>query len=54
VAAALRNESGIDVTCKEAYLNDDDFVKVFNKDRAAFAAQPAWRRLMQKKAVGLW
>ena len=52
--AALRPDSGIEMTSKEQYLSDEDFVKVFNKDRAAWAAQPAWRRQIQKKEAGLW
>lgn len=50
----LRLDSGIDVTKKEAYLADEDFEKVFKKDRAAFLAQPAWRQQLQKKEVGLF
>lgn len=30
------NAAGIIMTSKEIYLSDDDFVKVFKKDRAAF------------------
>lgn len=51
---ALRPESGVDMTCKESYLSDEEFEKIFKKDRATWNAQPAWRRLMQKKDVGLW
>ena len=28
--------------------------QVFGKNRAAFNAQPAWRRQLQKKDVSLW
>lgn len=52
--AELRADSGIDMTCKESYLSDEEFLKVFEKDRASWSAQPAWRRLLQKKEVGLW
>ncbi|KAL4423562.1 hypothetical protein ABPG77_004602 [Micractinium sp. CCAP 211/92] len=51
---ALRAESGIDMTRKEAYLSDAEFEKVFGKDRAAFQALPAWRQQMAKKDKGLW
>lgn len=50
----MRVESGIDMTCKEMYLSDEDFVKVFKKERGEWFAQPAWRRQLQKKEVGLW
>ncbi|PSC76628.1 hypothetical protein C2E20_0236 [Micractinium conductrix] len=51
---ALRADSGIDMTRKEEYLPDAEFEKVFGKNRAAFNAQPAWRRQLQKKDVSLW
>lgn len=51
---ALRVDSGIDMTHKEAYLSDAEFEKVFGKDRAAFQALPAWRQQMAKKDKGLW
>jgi hypothetical protein len=50
----MRPESGIEMTSKEAYLSDADFLKVFAKDRAAWNAQPAWRKQIQKKEKGLW
>jgi len=50
----MRADSGIVMTSKESYLSDEEFVKVFKKDRAAFLAQPAWRQQQQKKDVGLW
>ncbi|KAL4524641.1 hypothetical protein Ndes2526B_g06837 [Nannochloris sp. 'desiccata'] len=50
----LKGESGIDMTSKEKYLSDEEFKKVFNKDRSAFLAQPAWRQQLQKKEVGLF
>lgn len=50
----LKLESGIDCTQKEAYLSDEEFAKVFGKDRETFMAQPKWRQQLAKKAVGLW
>lgn len=50
----LRAESGIDMTQKEAYLSDDEFAKVFKKDRAEWAKLPAWRRTLLKKEQGLF
>ena len=47
-------DADIDMASKELYLSDDDFVKVFNKERSAWLAQPAWRQQLQKKEVGLW
>eukprot|EP00891_Asterochloris_glomerata_P001040 jgi/Astpho2/1040/Aster-x0041 len=51
------HNAGIDFTCKESYLDDDEFAKVFQKwnlDKSKFQAQPKWRQIMQKKEVGLW
>lgn len=50
----LKGQSGIDMTSKEKYLSDEEFKKVFNKDKSAFLAQPAWRQQLQKKEVGLF
>lgn len=53
----LRLEDGIDPTCKEEYLTDDEFTEVFKKwspDRDQFKKQPLWRQRMQKQAVGLF
>ncbi len=50
----LKGESGIDMTAKEKYLSDEEFKKVFSKDKSAFLAQPAWRQQLQKKEVGLF
>ncbi|KAL0020944.1 hypothetical protein WJX79_004195 [Trebouxia sp. C0005] len=53
----LRIENGIDPTCKEEYLTEEDFSAVFNKwdlNRTQFKAQPVWRQRMQKQTVGLF
>ncbi|DBA74375.1 hypothetical protein WJX77_007523 [Trebouxia sp. C0004] len=53
----LRIENGIDPTCKEEYLTEEDFSVVFNKwdlNRTQFKAQPVWRQRMQKQTVGLF
>ncbi|KAL3133407.1 hypothetical protein ABBQ38_007275 [Trebouxia sp. C0009 RCD-2024] len=53
----LRIENGIDPTCKEEYLSEDDFSQVFKKwdlNLAQFKAQPVWRQHMQKQTVGLF
>ena len=42
------------MTCKEAYLSEDDFSKVFKQDQAAWAKLPAWRRTLLKKDNGLF
>lgn len=51
---AVLRDNAIDMTSKELYLSDEEFIKVFKKDRAAFLAQPRWRQQLQKKEVGLW
>ncbi|KAL3148972.1 hypothetical protein ABBQ32_001828 [Trebouxia sp. C0010 RCD-2024] len=53
----LRIENGIDPTCKEEYLSEDEFSQVFKKwdlNLAQFKAQPVWRQRMQKQTVGLF
>lgn len=53
----LRIENGIDPTCKEEYLTEEDFSAVFTKwdlNRTQFKAQPVWRQRMQKQTVGLF
>jgi hypothetical protein len=51
---ALRAEAGVEMAAKEAYLSDAEFEKVFGRGRAEWLAQPAWKRTLQKKAVGLF
>lgn len=53
----LRIGDGIDPTCKEEYLTEDDFCEVFKKwdvNRTQFKAQPVWRQRIQKQTVGLF
>lgn len=46
--------SGVDPTQKEEYLDDATFKSVFNMERAAFRAQPKWKRDEAKKKQGLF
>jgi hypothetical protein len=50
----MTKETGVDMTCKESYLSDEEFLQVFKMSRADFNAQRAWRRQLQKKNVGLF
>ena len=44
----------IDPARREAYLADDDFVKILGTPRAEFEALPAWKRKSIKQGVGLF
>ncbi len=46
--------SGVDSTCKEKYLVDQDFSRLFGMTREAFNALPKWKRDNAKKAVGIF
>ena len=50
----MRAESGIDMTRKELYLTEEEFVTVFEMEREAFLALPLWRQRMHKQRVGLF
>lgn len=45
---------GVDPANKEEYLDDASFKTLFDVDRAAFRAQPKWKRDAAKKKVGLF
>jgi len=46
--------ANINPACKEAYLSDDDFKKIFKVSRDEFEAQPKWKKEQQKKANKLF
>ena len=56
--ALLRSEadlpSDVDPTCKESYLNEEDFQRIFQMDKEAFEAIPQWRKVQLKKAAKLF
>ena len=45
--------TGLDPLKLETYLSDEDFQRVFNMDREAFAKLPEWKRSSVKKQAGL-
>ena len=45
---------GVDPTKKEMYLTDDEFKKVFEMDKPAFASLPAWKQNNLKKKAKLY
>lgn len=49
-----RPPSGVDVTCKEKYLSDDEFVEVFGITKEEFYSLPKWRQVNQKKKAELF
>ena len=56
VLKAAKPGGGLDIvfTAKEMYLSDADFETVFKMARAAFEAQPKWKKDDQKKKAGLF
>lgn len=55
--AALQKKEvpeGVDPSRKEDYVNDDDFKKLFNMDRDAFAKLPQWKKDNLKKTNNLF
>jgi hypothetical protein len=45
---------GIDITQKQKYLSDAEFLTVFKMDKAAFEAMPGWKKQAAKKQAGLF
>ena len=45
---------GVDVARREQHLSDPEFNRLFGMDKAAFAAQPTWKQVSKKKALGLF
>ena len=43
-----------DLTDREKYLSDTDFVQVFGCDKQAWAAMPGWKRKQAKKKADLF
>ena len=52
----LKNKlpQGVDPTRKEDYLTPEEFQKTFGKTREEFAAFPAWKKIREKKRLGLF
>ena len=46
--------AGFDITHKELYLGDDEFLKIFKKDKETFATLPQWKQNRAKKKHGLF
>ncbi|XP_052068531.1 advillin-like [Mytilus californianus] len=49
-----RLPEGVDSTCKEKYLTDDEFLRIFGMSKVVFASKPKWKQLDLKKRVGLF
>ncbi|XP_033733463.1 gelsolin-like protein 1 [Pecten maximus] len=45
---------GVDPACKEEYLSDKDFQKIFGFERSVYKKMPRWKQIDQKKNVGLF
>eukprot|EP01126_Amoeba_proteus_P063562 TRINITY_DN876_c0_g2_i14.p1 TRINITY_DN876_c0_g2~~TRINITY_DN876_c0_g2_i14.p1 ORF type:complete len:319 (+),score=99.15 TRINITY_DN876_c0_g2_i14:1229-2185(+) len=45
---------GIDVSTREKYLSDEEFVEVFHLTKAEFSKLPVWRQLKLKKSLSLY
>lgn len=50
----LRLEDGIDPTCREDYLSEEDFAKVLECTRDEFKKMPAWKQAQAKKKALLF
>lgn len=49
-----RPPTGVDVTCKEKYLSDEEFEQVFGITKEEFYSLPKWRQVNHKKKVELF
>lgn len=45
---------GVDPSCREQFLNDEEFLEVFGMSKAEFAEQPKWRQMAAKKEKELF
>ncbi|XP_041362840.1 advillin-like [Gigantopelta aegis] len=45
---------GVDATCKEKYLSDEEFEKVFNMTKSEFYKKPKWKQIQMRKKTGLF
>lgn len=45
---------GVDKSCRENYLSEEDFLKVFGCSRAEYTAMPQWKRVQKKRSTGLF
>jgi len=45
---------GLDTSHLETYLSESDFVAVFKMSMEEWKAIPVWKKLEQRKAVGLF
>lgn len=54
----LKNRSdlppGMNLQFLEQYLDDPEFLRVFNMDKTAFAQLPVWKQIRLRKQVGLF
>lgn len=46
--------SEVDPVCKEVYLHDSEFERVFKMERSAYESLPVWKRQDLKKKAGLF
>lgn len=49
VLSQLEVPDDVDPTCKEQWLSDDEFIKVFSMTKEKFGGQPKWRQDKAKK-----
>lgn len=45
---------GVDLSCREQYLDDKEFVEIFGMSKADFAKQPKWKQVSAKKTKELF
>ena len=46
--------ASLNPVCKELYLTEDDFVRIFGMDKKSFYSMKLWRQRELKKQVGLF
>lgn len=49
-----RLPEGVNPTCKELYLKDDEFEELFKMNRESFTSMPQWKQQSLKKQAGLF
>jgi hypothetical protein len=51
---ASKPPEGVDPSCRQVYLSDEEFSKVFGKTEKEFVEMPLWKQTRDKKRVGLF
>mmetsp|Transcript_30248 Transcript_30248/g.63229 ORF Transcript_30248/g.63229 Transcript_30248/m.63229 type:complete len:161 (+) Transcript_30248:2-484(+) len=52
--AAVWKSLGVEASCREQMLSDDDFKSAFGSTKEEFQRLPGWKRTQKKKEMGLF